>query len=199
MTVIIGIRGEHQGKTFSLSDVESFKLGRSEARCDLHFRSNAVSRMHATILRRGAHYYLVDAGSHNGTRLNQNRIESETPYRLDHGAQIELCGNVLEVRSHPSSLQSLPEDYSSTVAISLTQQAGAPEGQSAAVLAWLLKLIAELSQERDTTTLLSLVLDELFNLFQQADRALLFLPQESFTWPIHEQAYRMTRLVTAAL
>lgn len=51
-------------------------LGRSES-CDVVLPYSTVSRLHARIELRHDRYFLIDAGSANGTYLNGERLESE--------------------------------------------------------------------------------------------------------------------------
>ncbi len=51
---------------------------------------DAVSRRHAEVVRRDDGYYLVDAGSTNGTMLNGETLPSQAERRLAHGDRIRV-------------------------------------------------------------------------------------------------------------
>ena len=51
---------------------------------------DAVSRRHAEVVRRDDGYYLVDAGSTNGTMLNGEMLPSQAERRLAHGDRIRV-------------------------------------------------------------------------------------------------------------
>lgn len=72
-------RGEH-GRVIDLPDGSEVTFGRSR-RATVHIDSDAVSRSHARILRRGNGYVVEDLGSRNGTQLNGNKIEGPTNLR----------------------------------------------------------------------------------------------------------------------
>ena len=59
---------------------EEFSIGRGTGN-DLHFRNPWLSRVHARILERGDGFFLVDAGSRNGTYLNGQPIVDEQSLR----------------------------------------------------------------------------------------------------------------------
>lgn len=68
-----------------------FSIGRGTSN-DLHFRNPWLSRVHAKIVPRAGSFFLVDAGSRNGTYLNGRPISSERP--LSDGDRIAL-GDIL--------------------------------------------------------------------------------------------------------
>lgn len=47
-----------------------------------------ISRLHAEIRREKEHVVLIDKGSSNGTLLNQQKLEEDTPYVIRHGDEI---------------------------------------------------------------------------------------------------------------
>lgn len=60
-------------RTYPLSG-ERTSLGRSR-QCDVHVADANVSRRHAEVRREGTDYWIVDLGSTNGTRVNDEGIE----------------------------------------------------------------------------------------------------------------------------
>jgi len=73
-------------QTFALDESE-FRIGREEAGGD-----PAVSRLHAVILREGDLYVIVDKGSTNGTRINDDArpIAANIPLPLADGDRLYL-------------------------------------------------------------------------------------------------------------
>jgi DNA-binding response OmpR family regulator len=62
-------------------------IGRART-CEIVVSQSVVSRLHASIARNGPHYVLHDAGSANGTFVNEHKIFD--PYLLKHKDQIGL-------------------------------------------------------------------------------------------------------------
>lgn len=72
------------GGAFSIPVDRPVSIGRS-ASCDLCLLHEGVSRRHATVLRRGDGWYIVDQGSVRGTYLNGVRLEPTVPTALSTG------------------------------------------------------------------------------------------------------------------
>lgn len=64
-------------------------VGRS-GECDVIVPDSSVSRRHAMILKRKDGYWLEDLGSTNGTAVQDERIEPNTPFKLDRPCVITL-------------------------------------------------------------------------------------------------------------
>lgn len=56
-------------------EVEIYTIGRSPL-CQLQIAHPIVSRLHAKVERKGAHYLISDIGSANGTYLNGQRLSA---------------------------------------------------------------------------------------------------------------------------
>jgi len=67
--------GEHISRAFELRG-EVTVVGRSPD-CEIPLPSSTVSRRHAQIRREGAHFYLLDLNSTNGTLLNREPVIGE--------------------------------------------------------------------------------------------------------------------------
>lgn len=80
--------GPMQGATFSLR-TDTCVIGRDEG-ADVLVDDIQVSRRHAVIERRGEIFTLADAGSTNGTWLNDVRVEGAA--ELDDGDRIRVGG-----------------------------------------------------------------------------------------------------------
>ena len=77
--------GSQAGQAFALTD-EVTRLGRHPD-SEIMLDDITVSRRHAEVLRRGEHYVVRDAGSLNGTYVNQERVD-ET--QLKHGDELQV-------------------------------------------------------------------------------------------------------------
>ena len=75
---------------------EVITLGRREEN-DLHFEQEAISGIHATFARSGERWYVQDRDSKNGTFVNGERLEPDTPRRLSDGDTVRL-GNAVNGR-----------------------------------------------------------------------------------------------------
>ncbi|TWT89519.1 ATP-binding protein [Neorhodopirellula pilleata] len=103
MASLFVIRGRDQGKHFQLSSTVT-RLGR-ESTNDIQLLDNEASRGHAEIrsdFERGRHE-LIDLGSSNGTRVNDQRIERR---ELASGDRIEI-GNTLLIFTGGGSVSAL--------------------------------------------------------------------------------------------
>lgn len=75
-------------------DGATFVIGRSRE-TDLTLDDPAVSRAHAEIRLEEKTYFIVDAGSRNGIRLNGRQMRPSERYRIEHRDVIELGGQRL--------------------------------------------------------------------------------------------------------
>lgn len=89
------VRGPCAGASFQL-DKAVCSLGRGE-QCDVRLRGDSVSSMHASLLRKGATWYVIDLRSVNGTFVEGYRIAGER--ELPSGASLRLGAVELLFRS----------------------------------------------------------------------------------------------------
>jgi two-component system, cell cycle response regulator len=82
-----GTRGER-----ALLGEEKFVLGRG-ATCDMQLDSDAVSRAHAYIEKRGEDHFLVDNQSTNGSYVNYKRVQEK---QLQDGDQIQIGQSMIK-------------------------------------------------------------------------------------------------------
>ncbi|NLT10302.1 MAG: FHA domain-containing protein, partial [Ruminococcus sp.] len=76
-----------------------FTLGKERAKVDYCVTNNkTVSRMHATIYRRGNVYYIVDSNSTNGTFVNNSRIPAQTEVKLNNGDLLRLSNEEFDFK-----------------------------------------------------------------------------------------------------
>ncbi|MDX2446977.1 MAG: FHA domain-containing protein [Desulfobacterales bacterium] len=66
------------------------KIGRDESN-DIVIPKDSISSLHATIDYRNGYYYLEDHRSTNGTRLNDFKVNENTPMRLKSGDKIQFA------------------------------------------------------------------------------------------------------------
>jgi len=197
MPTLLVIKGPNQGSQVELN-TDRFVIGRNPD-CQLVVPSPAVSRAHAEILRKSStEYYLKDLGSRNKTLVNGETVEPQEPIRLRDRDEIRIC----EFRFQFIESVSLPplpdhlrkeapeeddeEDNESTplsTVMSSVEAAGGSsyvilEAQPADRLKLLLEVTNNLTRTLDLDSLLPKVLDSMFSVFRQADRAFMVLKEE---------------------
>ncbi|MBR3200982.1 MAG: FHA domain-containing protein [Mogibacterium sp.] len=89
------IRGVGVGEEI-LIDHFPFKIGRSKAN-DYILKIDKISREHAIFTEKGGMYYVTDANSTNGVRVNGIRIDKSVEYRISEGDTIKLSDNVYRI------------------------------------------------------------------------------------------------------
>jgi predicted component of type VI protein secretion system len=92
---------------------------------EVRIESKAVSRKHALLVERNQRWWVADAGSFNGTFLNEQRLTPGVALQLRHADRIRVGGEVL-LFSQPSQLDDDDrteghEPVDSTVALSPLQ------------------------------------------------------------------------------
>ncbi|MFL5605028.1 MAG: FHA domain-containing protein, partial [Gemmatimonadaceae bacterium] len=87
-TLEVLTRGLQEGKRFRI-ERSIVQIGRGTHN-DIHLAEDSVSGSHATLMRRGAAWYLVDLGSRNGSYVDGARV---TEQQLASGCELRL-GNV---------------------------------------------------------------------------------------------------------
>ena len=136
--------GERTTHRFAKSVVT---LGRSRDR-DVPLSERAISRHHLTILRDGDNFLLRDEGSHNGTLIAGNQVES--------GATIELRpGERIKIGPYEIAIEDIPQEGEDpTLATEETTHSGGPLN-----LDTFARLIQALNEELDPERLLALIVD----------------------------------------
>ncbi|MBI1830163.1 MAG: FHA domain-containing protein, partial [Planctomycetes bacterium] len=193
MPLLEFVKGVNQGSRKELVG-ERFVFGRN-ADCHVVINAPAVSREHAVIRLIGGKYYIEDMNSRNGTEVNNVKIKART--QLKDGNSITICGNTMtfyEAAPRPK----LPEHLSSsairdakeaaerqqpdnsTVEATITPSSSKQmlEAQPAERLTMLLDIGTELTQTMRTEDLLPKVVEKLFQVFRQADRAFIILKED---------------------
>jgi phosphoserine phosphatase RsbU/P len=149
-------------------------LGRHPA-CEVLLDDQRVSRRHAQIIRQGPDsFVLIDLESRNGTNLNGKRVTH--PTMLNDGDVISIEDVKLAFRQEdPSPMIDRPSEITGTMAVSRASSIsfGAnPEVKLRAVL----EISTQLSRSLSLDQILESMLDSLFRVFPQADRAIVLLP-----------------------
>lgn len=74
-----------------------FRIGKEQGYVDCYIsRDISISRVHASILKRGNSYFITDCHSSNGTYVNGNRLSGGQEYLLHSGDVIRLAGQKFE-------------------------------------------------------------------------------------------------------
>jgi phosphoserine phosphatase RsbU/P len=166
------------GQRYPVAD--QMVLGRN-ADCEIQVSGETVSREHARIVRQGADYYVEDLASHNGTCLDGRQLDPKSPCLLRHGSLIQICDAaefVFEVDPSPAAVlvDDDPNEESSIQSRITISTSGAGAGSAAARLKALVEITRDLSRTLALDEVLPKVLGSLFNLFSQADRGFIVLP-----------------------
>jgi serine phosphatase RsbU (regulator of sigma subunit)/pSer/pThr/pTyr-binding forkhead associated (FHA) protein len=187
MASLLVLKGEIPGQRVPIES-EKFILGRNPD-CHVVINGTAVSRAHAHILRIQNKYYIVDLRSRNKTYLNNQELAPETQVLLKENDRIKICDFLCtfhEQKPLPAALQpeepELPDDEVSTTVEASISNLGSHvllETQPAEKLAAVLDITTNLSKTLDLDTLLPKIVDNLFQLFKQADRAFVILQDEA--------------------
>jgi hypothetical protein len=118
-TLALFVRGAQEPYFFDAGSITELVIGRRDPDTgdspdvDLEKHGGTekgVSRRHATIIRRDGSLSIVDAGSHNGTYLNGQRLVAHQPRVLRDGDDIRLGFLVLRVKFIREKLLSTEEN-----------------------------------------------------------------------------------------
>jgi serine phosphatase RsbU (regulator of sigma subunit) len=185
MAVLLVLEGPDPGKLIPL-DRDRTLLGRSSL-CHIVLESSAVSREHSCILRIEGGFCIEDLNSRNGTLVNDQPVVGRR--RLADRDRIQVCEfqfrfdgpTALPPTGEPSTISDHPEDQakdSSTVEAAVSRDELLRKSHSTQRLRTLLELSARLSRSLDVEQILTLVVDNLFELYRQADHGFAFLEDE---------------------
>jgi serine phosphatase RsbU (regulator of sigma subunit) len=149
---------------------------------------SSVSRRHAIICCVGGSYYIEDGdgqrgGSRNGTFVNDQKVPYPERLRLHHNDRIRICD--FRCAFHDGREAEL------TVEASLDHQSSTQslQAQPAERLRVILEISNSLSRALDIDALLPRLVDHLFQLFGQADRAFILLGNGA-TEPVVVRAFK---------
>ena len=194
------VQGNQPGKLFDLTAARSV-IGRSTD-CEIALDVAAVSRRHAAIVQVGEGFEVEDLGSRNGTFVNGQKVAGTMA--LAHGDRILICDQELmfedsvETPTQPSMLGGMsPTDESTLIqmarpdeeeegtanvmaTIELGGGAGGAVGWSMSArpevkLAALIEISQGLGRAISIDEVLPKLLESLFKIFTQADRAFVIM------------------------
>ena len=166
-TVLVTLQGPDAGRHF-VCEEESTSIGR-QGDCAVCLESPAVSRVHARVLHKDGDVYVEDLGSSNGTFVNGERI---------HGRRALIEGDTLQIGPYHFGLRRTPVENDPIIRaqVSASSTNSSLYAQNAA---YKLQVVVEIAQSLGRTLevrpLLDKLLEQLFRLFPQADRAMVVL------------------------
>src|SRR5262245_11147549 len=106
MASLLVLKGPNQGTRIAI-EKEKVILGRN-GDCDVVINVHAVSWEHARILLKEGQYFIEDLRSRNGTAVNSQQIETETPFPLHDNDKIKICDFLCSF--HQPERKPLPKD-----------------------------------------------------------------------------------------
>jgi phosphoserine phosphatase RsbU/P len=179
------IKGSSPGASVELVD-DRIVLGRN-ADCQVVLNEPAVSREHAVIRRIQGRFYIEDLKSRNKTFVNNKEVTTRT--LLKDSDRIKICDSLLayhddtkplpEHMTNGTAPEGEEEEDSSTVEATLMQTSKQVlEAQPAERLSMLIELGGELMQTFKLEQLLPKIVDSIFQVFRQADRAFIILHED---------------------
>ena len=191
MALLNFVKGANQGSFVELTD-DKIILGRN-ADCTIVLNVPAVSREHAVIRRIQGKFYIEDMKSRNGTLVNNKEVTTRT--LLKDNDRIKICDNLLaffeKAPRPPLPVEMKPaggggeeeedRDSSTVEAILPSSSSNSKQilvAQPADRLAMLLEMGTNLAQIINIEELLPKVVDNLFQVFRQADRGFIILEED---------------------
>jgi serine phosphatase RsbU (regulator of sigma subunit)/pSer/pThr/pTyr-binding forkhead associated (FHA) protein len=191
MASLLILRGANPGQRLQL-EAEKTILGRNPE-CHVVIGGTAVSREHAHILRVHGKFFIVDQGSRNKTFVNNQEISPHTQILLKDNDRVKIC-DFLCTFHESAALKPLPKELrpeepeepedpgGETTVEASVGAAGSHvllETQPAEKLKALLEITTNLSKTLQLDPLLPKIVESLFQLFKQADRAFIILSDEA--------------------
>jgi phosphoserine phosphatase RsbU/P len=176
MATLLALRGPEPGRQFPLKNGRT-TLGR-QVDCAVCLSSKQVSRQHAHILFQDGQHFVEDLGSSNGTYLNGQRLSPRAPTAFNERDLLQIGPYVLALRITGGVTGNTPADPPLIVreTLSAVNVPASVLAQDAAVkLHVVLDISQHLARTLDFDPLLNKLLEQLMNLFPQADRALAIL------------------------
>jgi sigma-B regulation protein RsbU (phosphoserine phosphatase) len=146
-----------------------FVLGR-QADVDLQLSAREVSRRHARIVADGDVFYLEDLGSSNGTYLNHERVEGRAELRGRD--QIQIGPFTLQFNDGEAEENLAPPVRITATEVVEVSNANLFRLDAPRKLQVVLEIAEHLAYSLDPDELLPKLLDQLLQLFMQADRGM---------------------------
>lgn len=175
--------GDQAGTEISLTQA-TVRLGRHPT-CEVLIDMNAVSRFHAQLVRENGQYYIEDLNSRNGTFVNGAKIEGKT--LLSDNDRVKICDMLLAYRvsagaGAPPPPPAPPEDDHASTILKTIDASQSPDAmmkvRPEAKLRAVLDISQAIGQSLDQNAIFEKILDSLFRIFPQADRAMLILAED---------------------
>jgi adenylate cyclase len=183
MYEVFFLNGPRAGTTLTVTDAAV--AGRTPE-CDIEVPDPNASRRHAQFSVQGRHLNVADAGSSNGTYLNENRLATQVSLR--HGDVVRIGNTQLRVlqrnagkNSAVFSFDDSQGDITHSLAVSIDDIAGV--GEDAQALAGRLQAMISVSEAlvsvAEPEVLYARILDILFEAFSTSERGYLVLLDQS--------------------
>jgi phosphoserine phosphatase RsbU/P len=192
MASILILKGTNPGQRLDLKD-EKTVFGRSPD-CQVVIASTAVSRAHAHIVRVRGKFFIEDLESRNKTFVNNKELAPRSQVELKEDDRIKICDflctfhDSVAAKPLPKDLQeeeaeeSVEDPLGSTTVeatVSSVASKAILETQPAEKLNALLDIGANLFKTLELDSLLPKIVDSMFQMFKQADRAFIILSDPS--------------------
>lgn len=171
MAVLLTLKGPNAGRRFPLERA-STELGR-QANSAICLESQAVSRQHARILCEQGAYFVEDLNSSNGTYVNGRRITGRT--KFSERDTLQVGPYVFGIRQSPTPAPSDNDLVIRTEVNADASDASIYSDNPAHKLQVILEITQHLGRTLDADELLENLLEQLLQLFPQADRGLVLL------------------------
>jgi serine phosphatase RsbU (regulator of sigma subunit)/pSer/pThr/pTyr-binding forkhead associated (FHA) protein len=184
------LKGGPPGQVVPLEGGDKFVLGRNPD-CHVVINGTAVSRAHAHIVKVQGKFFIEDMKSRNGTYVNNEAVKDRV--QLKDNDKIKICDFVCSFheniirkplpatfRDDPETAEeemSEPTPFEATFSHSSSKEI--LDTQPAEKLKALLEITSSFGRTLELESLLPKIVDNLFQLFKQADRCFLILYEES--------------------
>ncbi len=190
MASLLVLKGANPGLRIPL-DQDRTVLGRNPD-CHVVISGTAVSRAHAHILRVQGKYFIEDQASRNKTFVNNQEIPPKVQIPLKENDRIKICDFLCTFHEQaprkPIPSEMRPEEPeppeeplgSTTVEVALSNLGSNVllDTQPAEKIKTLLDITTNLSKTLALDSLLPKIVDNLFQLFKQADRCFIILRED---------------------
>jgi serine phosphatase RsbU (regulator of sigma subunit) len=174
MATLITVQGPNPGRPFPLDPQRSLIGRRPDS--TIFLESLAVSREHAAVLCEGDDYFVEDVGSSNGTFVNGRKITGRVPLTEN---------DTLQIGPYTFALQPSPGRRTADSDMIIRTQVNAVPGNLTLFaqnpglkLQVVMEIAQHLARTLELDPLLGKLLDHLFRLFPQADRAMILLEEK---------------------
>ena len=149
---LIVLGGSRAGVEIPLKKTK-FVIGRSQE-CTLRAGSDAISRRHCEIRLTQSHVSIIDLGSRNGTIVNGDRIESETPLKSGDKVAVGPLRFQLHL-THGLDTRKRPEIKGVADAAARTAEKGRSEREDyeVSITQWLTTPASDSTALHETTTM----------------------------------------------